>query len=419
MTRLVCQLSIALVTACAGGTGRGSLQSESGDDRSDSDAAAPSTLPRLSIRVDAGREPDDEPDGRDWMPADLQVFDNEVLVHEGRAGIHVRGNSTRGYAKKSYALETWDATDADQDVALLGLPAEEDWVLQGPYSDKTLIRNHLAYALYRDLGRYAARTRFVEVEVNEDYRGVYVLMEKIKRDPNRVDLPDGAALLKRDWVEGGPQFIETELCEDIIKVDWPDSPDGVLTRLNAIEAALLSGDHSQVDLSSFVDHMLMVELGRNVDGYVLSTWLTLSESDVLAMGPVWDYNGALGNADYFRAWQPEGWHYENPSFPEDNPNGFCWYASLLEDPAFLALRRERWRAHRAGPWSDIAIAARINEAVAMVSPAVDDNFERWPVLGEYVWPNDDGHEDRQSHSDEVEYLQDWLVERASWLDSQL
>ena len=416
---------VLLSVACAGGSGQGRSPGDSaGPGASEPDSSEPDprpsgVLPWVSVSVDAGRDPDDEPDGRDWMPADLAVFEGGVEVHTGRAGIHVRGNSTRDYDKKSYALETWDAADEDADVALLGLPAEEDWVLQGPYSDKTLLRNHLAYTLYRDLGRYAARTRFVEVMVNGDYRGVYVLMEKIKRDENRVDLPEGAVLLKRDWVEGGPEFIETALCEDILKVDWPDSPQGVLPRLNAVEAALLSGDLSQVDLDSFVDHMLLVELARNVDGYVLSTWLTLSADDVLGMGPVWDYNGALGNADYFDAWEPEGWHYDNPEFPADNPQGFCWYEALLENPSFVALRQERWRAHREGPWSDAAIAARIDEAAAVLAPVVDDNFARWPVLGEYVWPNDDGHADRTSHADEVAYLKAWLVARAAWLDSQL
>ena len=373
----------------------------------------------ISVTVDDGREPDNFPERREWMSADIVVQADGAVVHQGRAGIHVRGNTSAWFDKKSYALETWDADDEDLDVSLLGLPAEEDWVLQGPYSDKSLIRNHLTYSLYRDIGRYAARTRFVELEVNEDYRGIYVLMEKIKRDPVRMDLPTGAVLLKRDWVEGGPAFIRTDACRDTVKVEWPDDPSGVVERLNRVEQALLDGELRSVDLESFVDHMLTVELGRNVDGYVLSTWITLSEDDVLGMGPVWDYNGALGNASYFRAWNPEGWHYENPEFPADNPNGFCWYESLLADPDFLELRRTRWQAHRAGAWSDAAIEARIDEAVGVIQPAVDANFERWPILGEEIWPNDAGAEDRLSYAEEVAYLKSWMLQRTAWLDSQL
>lgn len=428
----------AAIAGCASGVGEdkqsagsndtvstdgGGTDSGADDTSTEPDDADPSTglppIASMSVTVDDGLDPDDDPERREWMSADLEVVVDGAVVHQGRAGIHVRGNSSRWFDKKSYALETWDADDEDLDVGLLGLPAEEDWVLQGPYSDKSLIRNHLTYQLSRDIGRYASRTRFVELEVNGDYRGVYVLMEKIKRDAERVDLPSGAVLLKRDWVEGGPAFIETAACRDELKVEWPDSADGVVERLNEVEQALLAGDFGSLDLESFVDHMLTVELGRNVDGYVLSTWITLSEDNVLGMGPVWDYNGALGNASYFRAWMPEGWHYENPEFPADNPNGFCWYEALLADPDFLELRRSRWRAHRASVWSDAAIEARIDEAVEVVRPATEANFERWPVLGEEVWPNDAGAEDRTTYEEEVAYLKGWLVQRTAWLDSQM
>jgi len=404
------------------GPGSGVDSGDSGDSGDGGTDPGSDVLPAIAwigVTIDDGSDPDDRPENREWMAADIEVRVDDGVVQAGRAGIHVRGNSSAYFDKKSYALETWDADDSDLDVSLLGLPAEEDWVLQGPYSDKTLIRNHLIYTLSRDIDRYAARTRFVELEVNGDYRGVYVLMEKIKRDPVRVDLASGAVLLKRDWVEGGDAFIRTEACRDIVKVEWPESTEGVLDRLNAVESELLAGDFSSVDLDSFVDHMLTVELGRNVDGYVLSTWITLSEDDVLGMGPVWDYNGALGNASYFRAWMVEGWHYENPEFPGDNPNGFCWYDALLASSEFQELRRERWRAHRAGVWSDEAIAARIDEAVGVVTPAAERNFDRWPILGEEIWPNDAGAEDRETYAEEVEYLKGWVVDRAAWLDSVL
>ena len=65
------------------------------------------------------------------------------------------------------------------------------------------------------------------------------------------------------------------------------------------------------------------------------------------MGPIWDFNGSLGNADYFESWESEGWHYENSEFPGDNPNGFHWYAELLKDADYQALLSQRWTEHRA------------------------------------------------------------------------
>ncbi|MCP4810769.1 MAG: hypothetical protein GY884_35995 [Proteobacteria bacterium] len=376
-------------------------------------------IPWVSVTMDGGEDPGDHPDDRDWFPASLEVTENGVVTHSGRAGLHTRGNSSTEYDKKSYALETWDSSDEDLDVALVGLPAEEDWVLQGPYSDKTLVRNHLIYGWSHVIDRYASRIRLVELEMMGDYRGVYVAMEKIKQDSERIDLDTGDALLKRDWIEDGEVVIETATCGDELLVKWSETGVGSIEEeVSTIESELLAGDYTHVDIDSFIDHMLLVELGRNVDGYVLSTWIVL-EDGVLRMGPVWDYNGALGNADYFEASEPEGWHYSNSEFPADNPRGFCWYEALLEDDAFISRRAERWREHRASGWSDPELKADIDAAVELLGPAADRNFERWPVLGEYVWPNDEGSEDRSTHAEEVQYMTDWLMLRTAWLDSQM
>jgi hypothetical protein len=124
----------------------------------------------------------------------------------GRAGINVRGKSSAGFDKKQYHFETWDEFDQDKDVSILGFPADSDWILQGPYSDKSLMRNFLSYKWSNDIGRYAVRTRFIEVFLNtdgggvsmNDYVGVYVFMEKIKRGADRVDI---AALEPSDDTE--------------------------------------------------------------------------------------------------------------------------------------------------------------------------------------------------------------------------
>ena len=125
------------------------------------------------------------------VPARMGLIDNGEGVrnnlsdpfnaYDGAIGIELRGSSSMFFPKKSYTVETRDDQGKDRDVELLGLPEEEDWVLHGPYSDKSLMRNVLTYELARRLGSYASRTRFVEVVLNGGYVGVYVLMEKIKR----------------------------------------------------------------------------------------------------------------------------------------------------------------------------------------------------------------------------------------------
>ncbi|MCO4748317.1 MAG: CotH kinase family protein [Proteobacteria bacterium] len=369
--------------------------------------------------------------------------------YDGLSAIRVRGNSSREYDKRSFRLELRDAAGDDLGAPLLGMSNDADWVLQGPFSDKTLIRNALIYSLSRDIGRYAPRTMPVELFVVDDgrpwgdrhYRGVYQIIERVERHPERVALTDldpsatsppdvsGGYLIKRDWVDEDEGLIETPVYRDELLVESPrDVPDHQKQWLRAwlgdFEEALSGPDFATtrayadfVDEEAFADHMLLVELGRNVDGYVLSTWMHKDRDAKLHMGPIWDYNGALGNADYFEAWGTEGWHFNNPAFPKDNPNGFAWYERMLEDPAYRETVAGRWATHRAGPLSDDALNARIDDLVAELgSGPVQRNFEKWDVLGTYVWPNDEGHETRQSHADEVAYLRQWLLDRAAWMD---
>jgi hypothetical protein len=142
---------------------------------------------------------------------------------DGRASVNLRGRASLRYPKRSYTLKTFDANEDAAVFSILGMPKESDWVLYAPYPDKTLMRDVLAYELSNRLGRWAPRTRFVEVFVNEsggklgrrDYLGVYVFEEKVKRDKNRVNVanlnPDdnaepkltGGYLFKKDHSDNG------------------------------------------------------------------------------------------------------------------------------------------------------------------------------------------------------------------------
>lgn len=409
------------------------------------------------IRIDTnGVVVDEQDEDRPWVDVRVECVEGTskapALVDssptwEGHGALHIRGNSSVGYDKKQYAFETRDAAGNDVDVSFFGLPEEEDWVLHAPYSDKSLMRNHLMFHWSRAIGRYAPRTRFVELYLEdgggdlgpEDYRGVYVLTEKIKRDTHRVDVEklnpedngdsvvSGGYLLRRDWIE--EEALETALYGDEIMFESPkieaiSEPqwDYMEGYLNDFESALARRDGSHadyVDLESFADHMLMMEMSRNVDAYVLSTYMHKKREGPLTMGPIWDFNGSLGNADYFESWMVEGWHFENPEFPGDNPNGFHWYEMLLGDAEFVEMRSIRWAEHRSGAWSDSALLSDISATAELLAEVQGRNFERWPVLGEYVWPNDAGAMGRQSYDEEVAYLKRWLMQRTAWMDSQL
>ena len=157
--------------------------------------------------------------------------------------------------------------------------------------DKTMIRNALAYHISRALGEYASRTRPCELVLNGEYRGVYVLTEKPKRDRNRLSLSkDEGYILKIDKFTGYKcaDLLSTEAQGVDIQNDYPDCEvlsqegrsyiDGYVTRF---EKALFSEDFMSgetgyrqfLDTRSFVNHFICTELSKDVDGYRFSTFL--------------------------------------------------------------------------------------------------------------------------------------------------
>ena len=130
-------------------------------------------------------------------PTDGRTGLMSAFAASSRVGIKIRGSSTAGRSKASLSLEVQDEFGQDRNLSLLGMPNESAWVLWGPYSfDLTLMHNPFIFELSRQIGRYAPRTRFVELYLNtgggalssSDYYGVYALMEKISRDADRVDV---------------------------------------------------------------------------------------------------------------------------------------------------------------------------------------------------------------------------------------
>ncbi len=140
-------------------------------------------LPQVYIETNGAAIPD-EPK----IKAEILVENKGEKNYEGLIGIEIRGQSSQMFPKKQYGFETRNSDEDGIDVTLLDLPEEEDWILHAPYSDKSLIRNALIYDLSRDIGRYASRLVFVELILNNSYDGLYILMEKLKRDSHRIDI---------------------------------------------------------------------------------------------------------------------------------------------------------------------------------------------------------------------------------------
>jgi hypothetical protein len=362
----------------------------------------------------------------------------------GYAGINIRGKSSEGFPKHQYHFETWDESNKDKDASILGLPAESDWVLQGPYSDKSLMRNVLAYQWSNDIGRYAPRTRFIELFLNtddssismSDYVGVYVFMEKIKIGPNRVDVAGsgpadagspitGGYIIKKDKLDGDDVTFNTSRGQNLIYAD-PNGHDltqqernWIVNFFNSFEAALYGSRFTDpalgyakfIDVDSFIDHHIVVELTKNIDGFRLSTYMYIDTAGKLHMGPVWDYNLSLGNADYLEGWLATGWYYRQLS-DFDYP----YWRRLFQDDNFKRRYAERWFELRGGLFTTGRLLTMIEDYATLIEEPQARNFARWPVLGLYIWPN---WFVAPTWRQEIDWMEAWLTDRLQWMDAQI
>ncbi len=367
----------------------------------------------------------------------------EELDFAGRAAINIRGQSSSGFPKRQYHFETWDGRNKDKSVSILGLPAESDWVLQGSYSDKSLMRNVLPYHWSNDIGQYAPRTRLIELFLNtnddtvamSDYVGVYVLVEKIKLGPDRVDVGEppagggsaitGGYLIKKDKTEGGDFVFSTSRGQSLVYADpngyelSQQERDWIKSFVNAFETSLyaynftdpVNGYAKYADVDSFIDHHILVETAKNIDGFRISTYMHIDHDGKLHMGPIWDYDLSLGNADYLEGWIPSGWYYR-----QLGDGDYPYWRRLFLDPEFRMRYADRWFELR----RDLFTTDRMMQIVENYAAVLDEpqarNFQRWAILGVYVWPN---WFIAKTWREEVDWMKGWLTDRLKWMDSQI
>ncbi len=417
-----------------------------------------SNLPIIKIDT-KGRNIPDEPKTNAFMgiidngPGKLNYITDSYTGYNGNIGIEIRGSSSQSFPKKQYAVELWTAQGADTSASVLGLPAEEDWILYAPYTDKSLIRNVLTFKLGTDLGRYTPRTRFVELYINENYRGVYVFTEKIKRDKNRVDISKlnsdensgddltGGYIVKLDKYDGATQGLGWDSPfhppnsvgkpvhfqfhypkEDKITNEQGNYIENYVTDF---ERTLIGpnfrdkheGYRKYIDVESFIDFAIINELTRNVDGYRLSTFLYKdkdSKDEKLYLGPIWDFNLAFGNANYCDGGKTSGWAWDfNEICSGDTWMVPFWWKRLLRDQAYVVQFQHRWSELREGLYSNETILNYIDSLETILEHPQQRNFSKWPILSEWIWPN---NYVGNTYSNELNYLKNWISDRLSWLD---
>jgi len=379
--------------------------------------------------------------------------------YSGYIGIEIRGSTSQSFPKKQYAVELWDSLSNDIEASLLGFPKEEDWILFGPYNDKSLLRDVMAYKFAGIMGRYASRQRYCEVVINGEYKGIYILFEKIKRDKNRVNItkldPDDIA---GDDVTGGYVFkidktdgADTQgWYSDFLPVPWrpenktyyqyhhPKYEDLAIEQKNYLKNHIKkfetvmtssaythpdSGYTKYLDVQSFIDLSLVNEITKNPDAYRLSFFMSKerdSKGGKIAAGPVWDYNLSAANCNYFPLNDTKGWMYpyttDTLRYKQDEwffaP---FWWAKLFSHNDFMEQYKNRYIQLRTTVLTDQFVTSKMDSLYALLSESRIRNFSRWPVLGEYVWPN---YYIGNTYNEEYIFLRKWYLDRLAWMDSQ-
>ncbi len=408
------------------------------------------------------------------IPVQMEIFDNgpgqlnqvsSTPSISTVAGVEYRGSTSQadfyflpGLVKKPYGIELWTDTTGvkAKKLSLVQMPEESDWVLNASYNDRSFMRDFIAQNVAGRLGLLHSEAKFVELIINDEYRGVYILMEKVKQGKNRVPISDlyptenagddvtGGYLLKIDKTSGSPStswksnytsgISATQKCE--FQIEYPQY--GIITQqqliyirdyINNWEKKLMTEDMNDpkasfrdyMDVSSFVNYFILNEVTRNVDGYRLSTYLYKDKESLggkIKMGPAWDFNISFGNADYLNGWKTDGFVYNTIENLEKNNYWQVpfWWNKFIQDASFRKALATRWKSVRSSFLNTNTLFATIDSAQVALKDPLIRNFQKYPLMGKKIWPN---YYVGATLSDEVNWLKNWIQGRLVWLDAQM
>jgi spore coat protein CotH len=338
---------------------------------------------------------------------------NFMNIPNSEMEIRGRGNSTWYFhPKKAYQLKFSDKTE------MLDMPKDKKWIFLAEHSDKTLLRNKIAFEMgYISKLDWTPQSVFSEVFINNEYNGTYHITQKVEESDNRVVLGDTGYLLEIDQLERmKDDDVYFYTSEFLINIKEPevayDSEEFNYAKnlINEFETVLKGSKFNDpedgyikyIDLDSFIDWYLISEITKNQDSRSWSSiFLNVVPGEKIKMGPLWDFDLAFGNVNYSECEFPEGF------WVKDN----AWYHRLFQDPVFVSRVKNRFLYFKRN--QDL-ILGKIDFYAAYLHLAQNENNEKWNVLGEWIWPNPIVFD---TYEEEVAHLKNWYVKRMNWLDT--
>ncbi len=172
-----------------------------------------------------------------------------------------------------------------------------------------------------------------------------------------------------------------------------------------------NGYAKYIDVESFIEHDIIVELFKNPDGHKLSTYMYKDRGGKLTMGPVFDYNFGSGNTTN-PGWSYPDWFSKSDAWYSKTAPAYGWYRRMLEDPDYKVRYADKWFEHREDKLSDAQVNADINYYYNLLRwEGMVRNFSRWDILNTWVECNyyygttGDPH----NYQMEVEWFRNWFT----------
>lgn len=369
---------------------------------------------------------------------------NDTPQYEGNISIKRRGNSSAFYEKAQWLVKLTDSAGNETPADILGMGEGNEWILNGSMTDKSMIRNYLAYSVISKIMPYTPDSKYCEVlfktEHGYEYHGVYLMMENIKRGKTRVNIMDqksddiyNSYILKRDRYDAQDKQLENYgrlngLSKEYISIVYPskkkiteEKEEYINADINKIEQIIYSDDpevfatyKDVIDVNSFVDYFIVNEFFGNYDAGNHSTYFYKDKGGKLCMGPVWDFDGAMDNYRF------EPFDMSNIAF-SSKP----WYDRLCQDKRFLKRLEQRYIALRKTYLSDRFIEYEIDNTIHYLNDAIDREWYRWGdyynknnKYSLYDYETEDGtilYRDAKEYKDEIYRIKSMLYEHARYI----
>ncbi|MBF0300862.1 MAG: CotH kinase family protein [Oligoflexia bacterium] len=393
----------------------------------------------------------------DPLPLEEPKNDPSEKVKEKNIKIQLHGQFSLAYKQKPYEVNFIDEQKETISIPFFNLPAGEEWIFHAPYVDRSLMRNALAYRLGREIGAsnnytsFAPRSFYTELSINDGYKGLYLVVERNEQGKNRVNIPK-TELSKPDQVSfllevsSKKGDFRTKYGTDI-KYRYPKTSEfekwdkenpaasnliknNIKAKIDAFEDALGGinfkdpkiGYSAFINVDSFVDYIIIQEVTKNVDGYRRSTWFHASDGDKITMGPIWDFDAAFGNLNFYTMSLKSGWVVHKKHFIDGYRPAF-WFQRLLKDPAFIerVVKRYRFLRMPGQALSSEHIQNTISEFVSIIGDAGLRQERRWkntytnPIHSIFLharpWS-------RTFHGN-VKQIKKWTSKRLNWIDNHI